>query len=143
MNINVELKNSGTAGLRMTKQRMLIHEELAKLYSHPTADEIHKIVKRKIPNISLGTVYRNLELLAKSGLIRKLELGLDQRRYDAHMEDHSHIVCISCGKVSDIPADAVTINRSKVSEASEYKVLRSEVEFLGICPECTNKGLKA
>ena len=67
---------------RMTHQRRIILEELRNTRSHPTADEVYEIVRKRIPKISLGTVYRNLELLSESGVIQKLEIGGTQKRFD-------------------------------------------------------------
>lgn len=92
-----------TAQSRMTRQRKVILEELGKVYTHPTADEIYAMVKEKLPNISLGTVYRNLDLLAENNQVLKLETAGNIRRYDANMAPHSHIRCVSCGKVFDVP----------------------------------------
>ena len=69
---------------RNTRQREVILEELRKLRSHPTAPVLYEIVRRRLPRISLGTVYRNLELLAKSGVVRKLELSDSEARFDGN-----------------------------------------------------------
>jgi len=79
--------------LRITRQRRVILEELQRTKSHPTADELYRKVRRRLPRISLGTVYRNLELLSRSGLIRKLEIGGGKMRFDGIVEPHYHIHC--------------------------------------------------
>lgn len=139
MNIREKLTEKRGVHCRMTRQRRIIHEELSKLKTHPTADELHKIVKVKIPSISLGTVYRNLEMLSGCGVIRKLELGLSQRRYDGDISEHHHIKCLECGKVGDIPREALDICRDMLKDVCGYKVLTVEVGFVGICPQCQNK----
>ena len=128
---------------RMTKQRKVIIEELSKVRSHPTAYDIYEMVRSKLPQISLGTVYRNLEHLSSRGMIRKLDMGKDQRRFDATMDEHMHIRCLSCGKVEDLSLnpslDIVTIIKN-VSSQSGYKVLGCKMEFHGICPQCRKIG---
>ncbi|MBW2321808.1 MAG: transcriptional repressor [Deltaproteobacteria bacterium] len=87
----------------MTKQRQVILEELRQLKTHPSADEIYKVVRRRLPRISLGTVYRNLEVLAKMGEIQKLELSGSIKRYDWNTNKHYHIRCVRCDRVDDAP----------------------------------------
>jgi len=69
--------------MRLTTQRQIILEELAKVTSHPTANEVYDMVRKRLPRIGLGTVYRNLELMADSGVILKIEVGGTQKRFDA------------------------------------------------------------
>jgi Fur family ferric uptake transcriptional regulator len=121
---------------RMTTQRQIILEELAKVTSHPTASELYDMVRKRLPRIGLGTVYRNLELMADNGMILKLEVGGTQKRFDATTGNHYHIRCSHCGKVDDI--DIPVINELIVSaaKASSYRILGHHVEFSGICPSC-------
>ncbi len=77
--------------MRLTTQRQVILEELGKVTSHPTANEVYDMVRKRLPRIGLGTVYRNLELMAESGLILKLEVGGTQKRFDATTDLHYHI----------------------------------------------------
>ena len=128
---------------RMTRQRKVIIEELSKVKSHPTAYDIYEMVRSKLPQISLGTVYRNLEHLSSRGMIRKLDMGKDQRRFDATVDEHMHIRCLSCGKVEDLSLnpslDIVTMIKN-VSSQSGYEVLGCKMEFHGICPQCRKIG---
>ena len=88
--------------MRDTSQRRIIMEELVKLKTHPTANEIYERVRRRIPRISLGTVYRNLEMLSESGLIRKLETAGTRKRFDGTVSNHYHVRCIKCGRMDDL-----------------------------------------
>jgi len=127
---------------RMTKQKRVVLEELSKVKNHPTAYDVYEMVKSRLPRISLGTVYRNLEQLSSGGQIRRLDMGQSQRRFDAVVDDHLHILCISCGKVDDVPLNpamsTITIKDS-VSSQSGYDVLGCEMDFQGICPKCKKK----
>ena len=87
----------------MTQQRKVILEELKKTNSHPGADEIYERVRKRLPQISLGTVYRNLEILSELGEIQNLELGGGLKRFDSNPKKHYHIRCIRCGRVDDSP----------------------------------------
>ncbi len=123
--------------LRMTPQRKILVEELRKLDSHPTADELYQAVRRKLPHISLGTVYRNLEILSRTGIIRKIELGGAQRRFDGDLEIHQHIRCTQCGRIDDLPAGAAITNCDlELVEKTGYEIIERRVEFIGVCPEC-------
>jgi Fur family ferric uptake transcriptional regulator len=123
----------------MTRQRAVILEELEKVGTHPTAYEIYEMVRRRLPRISLGTVYRNLDLLASSGLIRRLDAGSGQRRFDATVEEHSHIRCTSCGRVDDVSvhtADGIAALYRGVERLTGYRVSGLEMGFTGLCPDC-------
>lgn len=122
--------------MRLTTQRQIILEELGKVTSHPTANEVYDMVRRRLPRIGLGTVYRNLELMADSGIILKLEVGGTQKRFDATVEPHYHIRCSSCGKVNDIEMSVQDHINQVAAKASNYKILGHHIEFSGICLEC-------
>lgn len=122
--------------MRLTTQRQIILEELGKVTSHPTANEVYDMVRKRLPRIGLGTVYRNLELLADSGVILKLEVGGTQKRFDATVAPHYHIRCSVCGKVDDIDIPVQENINQDAMEASNYKVLGHHIEFSGICPSC-------
>ena len=128
-----------TAKQRMTKQRIVILEELRKVRTHPTAYDVYEMVRQRLPHISLGTVYRNLEHLASQGHIRRLDLGAGQRRFDADMKDHTHIRCVSCGRVEDVPLNQsqnITTMYEIVHRQTGFDVMGCELDFLGICPSC-------
>lgn len=123
--------------MRLTTQRQIILEELGKVTSHPTANEVYDMVRKRLPRIGLGTVYRNLELMAESGIILKIEVGGTQKRFDATVEDHYHIRCSSCGKVDDIDIAVQSQINQAATACSNYKVLGHHIEFSGICEDCS------
>jgi Fur family ferric uptake transcriptional regulator len=123
--------------MRNTVQRRVILDELRRLTTHPTADELYGLVRRRIPAISLATVYRNLELLSEEGVIRRLWRAGTRRRYDGDARDHYHIRCTSCGRVDDIPASTPgTRLFGYLLKPSGYEVAACYVEFTGVCPAC-------
>ncbi len=126
--------------LRATEQRRVIVEELRRSRCHPTANEIYETVRAKLPRISLGTVYRNLEILSESGEIRKLEMAGSQRRFDGTMENHFHVKCLKCDRVSDAELPLVQEILDSLKELDGYEIVLSHLEFSGICPECRKKG---
>jgi len=96
-NLRMTLLLKSGRNLRMTHQRKVILEEMKKLEGHPTADEVYVRVRERLPRISLGTVYRNLDVLAASGLIRKIEPDFPQMRFDRNTHEHYHVTCMQCG----------------------------------------------
>lgn len=122
---------------RMTKQRALILEELRNTTSHPTADEIYSMVRARLPHISLGTVYRNLELLAESDQVLKLEYAGFQKRFDGNTMPHAHVRCERCGKVADVMG---AVPHAEIPAGIDvppgFKVTSARVEFFGLCKEC-------
>lgn len=121
---------------RITKQRRVIMEELRGNSSHPTADELYRRVRRRLPRISLGTVYRNLELLSRSGLVRKLETGGGKMRFDGFAEPHYHIHCRHCGRVADLELSTLPDLEGLVSDPRGFRVTGHHLEFTGFCPRC-------
>ncbi|MCD6163174.1 MAG: transcriptional repressor [candidate division Zixibacteria bacterium] len=124
---------------RMTIQRRIITEELKKLTSHPTAEQIYHIVRERLPKISLGTVYRNLDFLSKNNIIRKLDIDKDKARYDAEKREHYHVRCVRCGKIGDIFNMPKTNIEKEVSKFTDFTIIDYTPEFKGICPECSKK----
>lgn len=125
--------------MRITKQRQVILETLKTHVDHPGADRIYQEVKEVLPNISLGTVYRNLELLSEEGVIQKLEYGSGQKRFDPNPEGHPHFRCVQCGAVSDLPfqvRDNLEIEDHEWTR--ERKIIGYSIEIRGICPDCIN-----
>lgn len=127
------------SNMRLTTQRQIILEELGKVSSHPTANEVYDMVRKRLPRIGLGTIYRNLELMAESGIILKLEVGGTQKRFDATVETHYHIRCTSCGRVDDIDIEVKDNINEIAARSCDYKVLGHHIEFSGICVDCSNE----
>ena len=124
---------------RNTKQRQVILEELRMMTSHPTALELYEAVRKRLPRISLGTVYRNLELLARSRTIQKLELVGSEARFDGVVRHHHHARCISCGKVDDLfdlPSEVV---QEGLRHLESYDIQGYRIEFYGLCPRCQQR----
>jgi len=124
------------SNLRITPQRKVILEELRMADSHLTADDVYKMVRARLPRISLGTVYRNLEILSRLGMIHKLELGGMQKRFDGKTQDHYHLRCLRCGRIDDVPMEPQTVLEESVEGLTDYKVLGHRLEFVGLCLTC-------
>ncbi len=125
---------------RKTTQRKVILEELCKVTSHPTAVELYEIVRGQLPRISLGTVYRNLDLLSKNGTIQKLTLGGSEARFDSNAAPHCHVRCEDCGRVDDVHDLPTEFIRDVPDRAAGYEILGYRLEFFGLCPACRDNG---
>jgi Fur family ferric uptake transcriptional regulator len=123
----------------MTRQRAVILEELRKVTTHPSADELYMLVRRRLPRISLGTVYRNLEILSETGQIQKLDFGCTLKRFDGITKNHYHIRCLRCDRVVDAPAKVNPCLDEDLKAATDFQIIGHKLEFIGICPECAAK----
>jgi len=123
----------------MTVQRTIILEELGKLRSHPTADELYRIVRKRLPKVSLGTIYRNLELLSGSGRIQKIEVPGTVKRFDGNAAVHHHVRCISCGAVSDVRDDLAICSPEIPGDVDGYRIVGCRLDLIGVCPRCRKK----
>ena len=121
----------------MTRQRKVILEELCKVKTHPSADEVYEMVRKRLPRISLGTVYRNLEILSESGDIQKLEPGCSLKRFDGDTSEHCHIRCVRCDRIADAPLPDVKIDLEKI-KSTDFEITGHRLEFLGLCSDCSD-----
>jgi Fur family peroxide stress response transcriptional regulator len=126
--------------LKYSKQRELILETLKNAETHLTAEEIHLQVRRELPSVSLGTVYRNLSLLVELGHIRTLKAaGSLSVRYDGRTDEHCHLICTKCGKITDIDLDVFTPFDVLVYEKTGFSVDDHDLVLKGVCAECANR----
>ncbi|MCI5221307.1 MAG: transcriptional repressor [Candidatus Electrothrix sp. AR4] len=131
--------NASEPMIRLTTQRQILLEELSKENHHPTACELYDMVRKRLPRIGLGTVYRNLELMADNGMILKLEIGGAQKRFDATTDPHYHIRCSACNKLDDIELEVPENIVDVAAKKTLYKILGHNVELRGLCPACQQK----
>ena len=121
----------------MTRQRKIILEELRMVDTHPSADEIYEKVRRRLPRISLGTVYRNLEILSKTGVIQKLEPGCTLKRFDGNPHDHYHIRCMQCDRIVDAHFDIDLTLPPEACKDNNFEITGHKLEFIGLCSACS------
>ncbi|MFP4502375.1 MAG: Fur family transcriptional regulator [Candidatus Hydrogenedentota bacterium] len=121
---------------RMTPQRRRILDELRGRHDHPTAEAVYEAVRADLPRVSLGTVYRNLDVLVRNGRAVRIDHGGAQARFDADTHPHYHVTCVNCGRVDDVDAPPLeSLLRSAVS-VSGYQITGVIVSFHGICALC-------
>lgn len=129
--------------MRYSKQREMILNELKQRMDHPTAEELYLAVKHRLPNLSLGTVYRNLEQLARGGVISQLEFAGGQKRFDADTDSHHHFRCLVCNRVEDIPFTPVLPEKTQDHPwLREREVYNIHFGYSGLCPQCKQKRFK-
>lgn len=117
--------------MRYSKQREAVYGVLSATDVHPDVGYVYREVRKVMPTISLGTVYRNLEELVRSGRAKKLGIEGSVERFDGNVTPHSHFVCNRCGKIFDVPMHCDLTDDCMCGE-----VERAEVIFYGICNEC-------
>ena len=121
---------------RLTKQRLIILEELCKVTSHPSAQQLYEMVRPTLPTVSFGTIYRNLKFLKGLGLIQELNYGKSFSRFDGNPKGHYHIICNECRRVDDVPSEVWKGFDSKVEGLTKYTIENHRIEFYGVCPRC-------
>lgn len=124
------------AAIKYSKQREAIKEYLASTKEHPTADTVYMNIRKTYPNISLGTVYRNLNLLVDQGEAIKL-IGMDgSDHFDGNAERHYHFLCKGCNRIYDLEMESIDHINSAANKGFPGKVEGHKTYFYGTCPEC-------
>jgi Fur family peroxide stress response transcriptional regulator len=121
---------------RTTRQREAILAVLRATDSHPTADWIYDQVRREMPSISLGTVYRNLRLLCECGKAQEIDMTGVQTRFDGNPENHYHFRCDDCGRVFDVAGAVDKELDQRVARETGFQISHHRLEFRGLCREC-------
>jgi Fur family peroxide stress response transcriptional regulator len=122
--------------MRKTRQKEAILRVLRGTTSHPTAGWVYQQVRQEIPNISLGTVYRNLSLLQREGKITELDLAGTMSRFDGNTEQHYHFRCEQCDRVFDVDVAPDKELDDKIARKTGFRVTNHYLEFRGLCPQC-------
>ena len=131
------------SGLSVTRQRLAIFQALAASREHPSAEDIHRAVRRRLPHLSLATVYKNLEALREIGAVSDVNALHEHGRYEAALPGtgagtpHHHLVCVACRKVVDLHDSGLADLRVADTQGFEVRALKVQVE--GVCPECTSR----
>lgn len=123
-------------GLRMTPQRLAVANLLAERREHVTAEGLHRQVCERMPGVSLPTVYATLDLLVELGLVRRLLGESGAVVYDPELTDHHHLICSSCGAITDIEARVGDDDLLAAARRRGFRPERSQVVISGLCPAC-------
>ena len=118
-----------TTTRRNSRQRTLVYQAVKDSHSHPNAEEVYLLVRRQLPDISLGTVYRNLNLLVEMGLLHRIYTGMGADRFDAVVTAHPHLICSSCGGVFDLECQNAQVQPSTKSrfEPGEFATVANKI----------------
>ena len=122
-------------GYKMTPQRRAILETLTEDISHPTAEQIHEAVKKRMPDISLATIYNTLRELTEMEELCELDVGHGVRRYEIPQEDHAHRVCLACGQIEDVAGDFKKV-KPLFQHGEGFCPVRYDVTIYGYCANC-------
>ena len=124
-------------GIAVTHQRQVLYEVMQGMDGHPSPEEIYARVRRKIPAISLATVYKNIHLFVESGVLREVSLHHGSRRVEMNEHEHHHLVCSKCKAISDIDAEALALGLPEAKKLpGGFLVERYSVDVIGICSKC-------
>ena len=124
------------AVLKYSRQREVIKEYLMSTKEHPTADTVYMHIREQNPNISLGTVYRNLNLLTELGEIKKITCGDGCDRFDATTEQHYHVICNKCKRVFDLDMEPIKDIDQTAEKVFDGKIEGHSIIFNGLCEKC-------
>lgn len=134
-------KTFKSKGLKLTPQRIAVYEYLLGTQEHPSAEIIYSALIDRFPTISLATVYKSLKTLCEVDLIKELNLGEGNFRYDALMKDHAHFQCTSCARVYDLMHISAQRLEEEVEKEENFSVESSKLYFYGHCKTCKETAL--
>ncbi len=128
-------------GIRLTPQRLAIAEVVVNSGDHPSVKDVFERVKVFFPYVTLATIYSTLDVLERAAIVRQLPFQ-HQSRYDANLEPHANLVCISCGTVADaeVGQSMVADLQQLLESQSEFEVAANRVDFYGWCSSCSKDG---
>jgi Fe2+ or Zn2+ uptake regulation protein len=124
--------------LKFSKQRELILNAVKDNTVHPTADFVYEYLKKDNPNLSLGTVYRNLSQLVAHGFIQKVSIPGFPDRFDANIIEHNHLICDVCGSIQDVHSDMLKNIPIAISDELGVKITTCNIILHGVCKKCKN-----
>ena len=139
LNIQQLIAKLHEKGYKVTPQRLAVFEFINSREDHPTADQIHKEMKKKYPTMSLATVYQALHLLTEMGLVQELGFNDKSSRYDPNIMPHLNIVCLKCGKIYDYKAESVKEMWSKIVAGLRFKPVGQRLDVYRYCDECSKE----
>ena len=139
LNIQQLIAKLHEKGYKVTPQRLAVFEFINSREDHPTADQIHKEMKKKYPTMSLATVYQALHLLTEMGLVQELGFNDKSSRYDPNIMPHLNIVCLKCGKIYDYEAESVKEMWSKIVAGLRFKPVGQRLDVYRYCDECSKE----
>ena len=126
-------------GLAATHQRQIVYEAVVSSHGHRSPEQIYAVVRRRVPSISLATVYNNLRLFVEHGLLREVSPHASTLRVDGNLKPHHHVVCSRCKIVEDIEGDFIDFERLSPLVPDGFDLTQPVVEVFGLCRRCRAK----
>lgn len=124
---------------RNTIQRTLILETIRNLKNHPTADEVYETIVNDHPNISRGTVYRNLNQLSEDGIIKRIPIPGAAEHFDHLVHNHYHARCLDCGNIYDVQMENLPVLEDLITDKKGFVFTGYDILFKGTCHHCSHK----
>lgn len=122
--------------MNFSRQREIIYEQVKNYPTHPTAEEVYTALKQENPNLSLGTVYRNLNQLSEAGMLLKIPIADGSDRFDGRTDRHYHMICEKCSKVFDVELDCLDSIPQTVRNNEGHVITRVTLNLKGVCSNC-------
>jgi Fur family peroxide stress response transcriptional regulator len=123
-------------GIPVTHQRQVLYEVMQGMEGHPSPEEVYARVRKKVPSISLATVYKNIHLFVESGIFRKMSIHHGSVRVEMNNEEHHHMVCSRCKAITDIGEKELGLAPARRKLADGFLVERYSVDVIGLCAKC-------
>jgi Fur family transcriptional regulator, peroxide stress response regulator len=123
-------------GIAVTHQRQVLYEVMKTMHGHPSPEEVYARVKKKVPAISLATVYKNINLFVESGVFQKVSMHHGSVRVEMNGEPHHHMVCSKCRKITDIGEKELGLVAKRNRLPGGFLVERYAVDVIGVCASC-------
>ncbi|MBN1495733.1 MAG: transcriptional repressor [Spirochaetes bacterium] len=124
---------------RKSKQRERIYDFIRSRMDHPTAHHVYEVLKKEMPSLSLGNVYRNINILVEDGLLTRREFGDGNEHYDAIPGLHYHFICDTCKSVIDFPMPLQGLITKKARNMSKHSISGHTIQFFGTCEKCRKR----
>ena len=123
-------------GIAVTHQRQVLYEVMKTMHGHPSPEEVYARVKKKVPAISLATVYKNINLFVESGVFQKVSMHHGSVRVEMNGRPHHHMVCSKCRKIADIGEKELGLTAKRSRLPGGFLVERYAVDAIGVCASC-------
>ena len=123
-------------GIAVTHQRQVLYEVMKSMHGHPSPEEVYAKVKKKVPAISLATVYKNIHLFVESGVFREVSMHHGSVRVEMNGEAHHHMVCSKCKAITDIGEEELGLVAKRNKLPGGFLVERYAVDVIGVCAKC-------
>lgn len=131
------MEKSGTS--KASLQRRLVLQILESSHGHPTAQTVFEQARRRMPSISLATVYRNLRFLVGQGTLIENKIGNKPSRFETRKQRHYHVCCVECGSLEDLVLPYQSALDKRVEQMVRYRLREHHMEFFGVCPRCQGR----